>query len=388
MLTERELRDRPPAVSSGTSDLGLFGGTSGTFHAMTMPTAGAIAGAAWFGADASAQLRAAHGEAGSSGAREVAALAEIDAGMRLTAPSGESIVIQTGASQAFGSSAVRDEDQPAPASSSSSAADATQLSRIETHVTTARADGTSDSHALSQQVSMTSGAVAQQDPAAGSELAQLSQAIQQQITAATALIDAARQETLGEIDALTDSIADEIASLQAGIGSTAAGVAAQAAALTESITASIGTLTAPVLGAVADLPDSIATVVGIDLSLATGLGAALGGQTIELSQSVQATTDATLELALPIGGEDIAGGIDTLVGMVGEQAGYAVGEAGNAAVWLSTLPAPIDALAAIDPFEDALAAPDPDPGAILLGIADTGGDLLGGLHLPDDHGIG
>lgn len=386
MVAERLLRDRPLAVSSGSSDLWLFGGTSGTFPAMSAPTAGATAGAAWFGADASAQ-HTTDGSEGSTPAHELGAVAQFDAGMRLGAPSGETFVDQTGTSQEFGASAARIGDiaeDPVFA-----AAEMTAIGGAQAQVTTTRPDGGSQSHAPAQQVAMTSGAVAQQEMTGGAELAQLGHTIQQQIAASAAAIDIARQDIANEIDALTDTIADEIASLQTGIGATAAGIAAQASALTDGATAVIDSLTAPVLGAVAALPDTIITTqLGIDLSADASLAGALGGQTLELGQSTEVALDAALDLTLPISGGDVAGGITMLVDMAGTQVGYAVGEVGSAALWVSTLPAPIDALAALDPFEDALAAPDLDPGAILLGIADTGSDLLGGLHLPDDHGIG
>ena len=410
MLIERLLRDRGTAIQSGPSDVGLFGATGDTFQNWTPGSVVAMSlGSA---RPALASDESGGGSSGYSPGHAVSlagethfstnALASLDQGMiggsALTGAVHTHVDIGLNANYAAATT-VPLAVSPIPVGSGTQFDQTVHVGAnvaVETSAAPATAAVVSNvAEAAQTQTAQTMAVLDDAHAAAAAQLEQLSAALASDIAALKEQTDAA-------IAALTSEAAEQVAALQQTVAGLAEPVVDTVAvlpgALVQQVDGLATGLVPPVLDTLATLPGTIGTATDLSVSTHVGAEIALGGQEIGVDLGTSLSTATALDMDLPISGSDVAGGISTLVDMIGNAAGFVVQDAASGVEWLGDALAPADSLAAladdhgVDLTDDhGLGLPDMggvDPGAILLGIADHGTDLLGGLSSFDDHGHG
>jgi hypothetical protein len=364
-MIDRALRDRATALQSGPNDVGLFGATPHTFDSWSSAASGSFAVGAialdgWF-----AHSALAHSDAG-SGAAFVADSAALS-GTIATPNSALTTQIET--THYAGRTSNGSEARPdAPIETAQMAG-----SGMSVTIQTSHSDGGSQS---SQSTSLTTGgAIGHQgpvDPAIPTDT----------LGAIEAGIAQARAGALDQIEQIASSATAQIAALQTQIADTISATGNQVAGLGNAIGDALLQASAPVLDMVSSLPDTIGTTISADVDAALNTGLQIGDTQIQLAQQIAITSELALEAGLPIDGDDVAGGITTLVDLVTSEGGYLVEDVTAGIAW-PLAANPLDTLAGLSDLEPAI-----EPGSALLGIAEPGDLLLGGLPDHDDFGLG
>jgi hypothetical protein len=406
MLIDRLLRDRGTAIQSGPSDVGLFGATSATFQ--NTPHASDLTMSIGSPRQALASEDAGDGTAGYSRGQAIALAADTHfstnqlAGLDHGAASQNSVAGSIETHVDIGVSASYSAAAPSPLVANQiahgSGTQFIQSVHVETHANSVVAVETAPAPAVAAivpnaieaaqaQGAQTAAVLEDVHAAAAAQLEQLSTSLASEIAALKEQTDAA-------IAALTSEAAEQVAALQ----QTVAGlvepvvdtVATLPGALVQQVDALATSLVPPVLDTIAALPEAIGTAANLSVSANLGAEVALGGQEIAVDLGTSLSTATALDMDVPISGSDVAGGISTLLDMLGSASSFVIEDAAGGVEWLGDALAPSDTLAALAD-DDGTDLPDTsaiEPGAILLGIADHGTDLLGGLSHLDDHGHG
>lgn len=374
MLIERALRDRVPAIQSGPGDVASFGATPQTFDSWGGSSAvGLAAGSAAASANPVYQLAPA--QLGSS----PFSLPLQDAG------ASGSATFESGIHVAQSSVSVRAEAQSYDARTSDSrpseqVGTGTSFAIIDQNGTAATS-GTLNVEVVrtdhETHLSASSETVLQNS--AGADIAGT-------IGAVEATLAQARTDALAQIEQITAAAAERIAAIQGELAQTIVGAGDTAAALIGNAGDGTLQLAAPVLDLVAGVPGEIGA--DIDATITAGVDAALelGDANVAITDEITLAADAALDLELPLSGDDVAGGVTTLVGMVTEDTGFIVEDVTSGVAWPVAAATPFDTLAVLAEDSDSLSATIGPPTA-LLGIAEADG-LLGSLAHHDDLDLG
>lgn len=365
-MIEHFLRDRTTALSSAPGDLGSFGATASTFQPWLAESARPLASE--IGAIGSTGAKSGENETSSYQNHSVA----LDSDVLL---------------------ATHDVVAPGAMSSGASLGISTEIALM-----TATQQG-SGSIVTSADIA-TGGTLAGQ----GVILASMpQQGVQSSDTTAPAPIPAQAGENAA---GTTTPVADPAAQVQVAIathvaqvqGVVAEHIAQAQDAIDASVTAivsqidamanSLHGLTPPAIALAQVIPDTLDLDIAQGLDLGLGAAIELGGTSIAIDAAAALSIASSLHLDLPIGGSDIAGGIQTLSSLLDHGDAYAIADPDSGFLWAAENVAGDGGLIDLLASETAPILDDVvSPASVLLGIAGEDTHLLGGL-LDDHHGHG